>query len=132
MNLRFITSYTMRIVEMLGSNMELTEAIKQYVEERLVPVAKICGQFEPCEVRVDVGKTTNHHKNGLVFKAEMNLTIPGKMFRADVKAEDLYAAIDEATDDLRRQMKKHKEKVQDAKKRGGRDLMSEIDDEEQF
>ncbi|MBU0614249.1 ribosome-associated translation inhibitor RaiA [Patescibacteria group bacterium] len=99
----------MRVVEIVGSNMDLTEAIKKRVEKRLANVAKLCTNVEPCDVRVDVGKTTTGQAKGKIFRAEYNLTVPGKMLRAESIEEDLYAAIDVAAKDLRRQMKKYKE-----------------------
>ena len=94
--------------------MDLTPAIKTYVEERLVGVAKLCEKFEPCDVRVDVGRTTHHHNKGDVFSAEFNLTIPGTLLRAEATMDDLYAAIDKASDELKSQVKKYKEKLRDA------------------
>ncbi len=94
--------------------MDLTEAIKSRVERALAKVAKLTQKLEPADIRVDVGKTSQHHQKGDVFKAEYNLTIPGTMIRAEATMDDLYAAIDKASDDLRRQVKKYKDKLQDA------------------
>lgn len=104
----------MRITEIKGTTIDLTDAIKKYVEDKLAAVAKLTTKFEPCDVSVDVGKTTEHHRKGDVFKAEFNLTIPGTLLRAEAEKDDLYAAIDEASSDLSRQIKKFKEKMRDA------------------
>ncbi len=101
----------MRIVEITGTNMDLTEAIKSRAEKRLKNVAKLCKNFEPCDVRVDLGRTTKGQAKGMIFRAEFNLTIPGRMIRAESIEEDLYVAIDTAVKDLRRQVKKYKEKM---------------------
>lgn len=94
----------MRITEIKGTNMELTEAIKQYVNKRLEGVANLCEKYSPCDVNVEVGKTSQHHNKGEVFYAEFNMTIPGETLRATSTQEDLYAAIDEAKDQLKRQL----------------------------
>ena len=94
--------------------MDLTAAIKTYIEEKLGGVAKLCTKFEPCDVRVDVGRTTEHHQKGDVFSAEFNLTIPGTLLRAEAVMDDLYAAIDKASAELRRQVTDYKEKLRDA------------------
>jgi putative sigma-54 modulation protein len=104
----------MRIVSINGTNIDLTATIKEYIENKLKGAAKLCEKFEPCDVRADVGKTSKHHHKGDVFKAEFNLTIPGTMIRAEAIMDDLYAAIDKASDDLKRQVKKYKEKLRDA------------------
>lgn len=104
----------MRIVEIVGSHIELTDAIKKYVEDKLQVVAKLTTKFEPCDVQADVGKTSEHHRKGDVFKAEFNLSIPGVKLRSEAKKDDLYAAIDVAVNELRRQVKDYKEKLRDA------------------
>lgn len=104
----------MRITEFQGTEIELSDAIKQYVQDKLEPVVKLSEGFEPADLAVEVGKTTNHHRKGYVFRCEFNLKIPGTLLRAEAKMQDLYAAIDVAADDLRRQLKKYKGKLRDA------------------
>jgi putative sigma-54 modulation protein len=100
----------MQIVEFKGTGLELTEAIKDYATEKLGKVATILDDIEPADVRLDLGKPSNHHHKGDIFRAEVNLQIPGGMIRAESETIDLYAAIDEAVDRLRAQVVKWKEK----------------------
>jgi len=100
----------MNITEIKGTNMELTEAIRAYVVEKLDMLDKLTERYNPCVVAVDVGKTSNHHNKGEIFRAEFNMTIPGGMLRAECVKDDLYAAIDEAKDDLKRQLVDRKER----------------------
>lgn len=94
--------------------MDLTDAIKNYIDERVAFLEKLTSNFEPdVELRVEVGKTTNHHAKGPFYKAEMQLSVPGQTFRAETSAEDLYEAIDLAKDDLKRQVHDHKERLID-------------------
>lgn len=101
----------MRITQINGTHMELTDAIKDYVEKRLSKLEKFASGLEPCDVAVDVGKTTAGQQKGRIFRAEYNLTVPGALLRAEEVEEDLYAAIDGATDRLARQIKDYKEKM---------------------
>lgn len=105
---------TMRIAELQGTNIELTDAIRKYVDDKLANIAKLTEKFEPCDIHAEVGKTQSGQQKGKIFRAEFNLTIPGVVLRAEAIRDDLYAAIDEASDDLKRQVKKYKEKLQDA------------------
>ncbi len=100
----------MRIVEIKGTYMDLTPAIKARVDKALQKSARLLEGVEPADVRVDVGKTSKHHNKGAIFRAEFNLTLPGKMIRAEETREDLYEAIDTASKDLLRQIKKYKDK----------------------
>lgn len=100
----------MRITEIKATNIDLTEAIKQYVDKRLGALDKLSEKYSPCDVMVEVGKTSLHHQKGQVFFAEFNLTIPGTKLRATSTQEDLYAAIDDAKDELKRQLVDRKER----------------------
>ncbi len=91
--------------------MEMTEAISNYVQEKLMSLEKFCERYSTCEVSAEVGKTSEHHQKGKIFRAEFMMTIPGVTLRAEAIEEDLYAAIDVAKDDLKRQLIAHKEKL---------------------
>lgn len=100
----------MRIIEIKATKLELTSAIKDYVDKRLSSLVNICARYSPCDISVEVGKTSQHHHKGEVFFAEFNLTIPGASLRATSTTDDLYAAIDDARDELRRQLVDRKER----------------------
>jgi putative sigma-54 modulation protein len=101
----------MRITQINGTNIELTQAIKDYVEKRITKLDKYTSGMEPCDVAVDVGKTTAGQQKGKIFRAELNLSIPGTLLRAEDVEEDLYAAIDESVEILSRQVKEYKDKL---------------------
>lgn len=93
-----------------GTNMELTEAIKDYVNEKIGGLDKYFDGI--LAARVDVGLTSKHHQKGNIFRAEVNLEVPQKyLLRAEAEKEDLYIAINEVKDELQGQIKKYKEKM---------------------
>lgn len=100
----------MRIVEILATFMEMTDAMRGHVEEKVGSLEKFCENYSPCDVRVEIGKTNEHHQKGKIWRAELTMTIPGGSLRAESVQEDLYAAIDEAKNDLKRQLIDFKEK----------------------
>jgi putative sigma-54 modulation protein len=92
-----------------GTDLEVTEAIRAYVESRLASLDKLVEEFgESVTAAADVGKSEKHHAKGAHFRAEFMLEIPNKVLRSESEAEDLYEAIDQAKDDLRRQLVDHK------------------------
>ncbi len=96
-------------IDIKSKNMKLTEAIKNYVNEKIGGLEKFYDNI--LVARVEVGLTTNHHQKGDIFRAEANLEVPQKhILRAESEKEDLYMAINEVKDDLQRQIKKFKEK----------------------
>lgn len=96
-------------IDIKGTNMDLTEAIKEYVNEKVGGVERLFDQA--IIARVDVGKTTNHHQKGDIFRAEINLDVPRQLLRAEAVRDDLYTAINAAKEDLERQIKKYKDKL---------------------
>ncbi len=104
----------MNIVSLKGQNMDLTDAIKTYVEQKLGSVDHLVSGLVPAvEARVEVGKSTHHHKNGPFMRCEVNLVIPGATLRTESEQEDLYAAIDESIGDLKRQLTERKDAMQE-------------------
>jgi ribosomal subunit interface protein len=100
-----------------ATNMELTSAISDYVNRRLAAIDKFVKEGEMVSY-VEVGKTTNHHKQGDVFKAEFNIEILGNKFYTVSEKEDLYTAIDDAKEEIIRQITKNKDRKQTLFKRG--------------
>lgn len=106
-----------------ASNMELTPAIKEYVEKRLGTLEKfIRGKDGSNQMNIEVGKTTNHHKNGEVYKAEVNLDANGKHFYAVSEKEDLYSAVDDVRSEVERQLVQTKDRDDTLFRRGARSV----------
>lgn len=101
-----------------ATNMELTSAISDYVNKRIESLHKLVDQFKEVSVYVEVGKTTNHHKQGDYFKAEFNVVVDGEKFYTVAEESDLYKAVDEAKDDLIRRIKNSKDRKNTLFKRG--------------
>ena len=105
-----------------GKNIELTEAIHDYVIKRVTNLEKLLKKIEErggeVMVRFDVAKTTNHHKAGVVFRADCSITIKGENFYASADGEDLYSAIDEVKENIFNDIQKNKDRKQTLFKRG--------------
>ncbi|WLV23973.1 ribosome-associated translation inhibitor RaiA [Aciduricibacillus chroicocephali] len=88
-----------------GENVEVTDAIKTYIEKK---VGKLERYFNHTP-------TSDVHVNLSVFNDEqrIEITIPmtDLLLRADVRHNDLYAAVDLAVDKLERQIRKYKTRV---------------------
>lgn len=103
------------ITTLQGTGIELTEAIKSYVEEKVAALEK----FMPhaTKVEVDVGMRTHHHHKGKIFYAEINVHQPTGNLRVEKDAEDLYKAIDKVKDHLKVELAELKNKKSDLKRR---------------
>jgi len=97
-------------INIRGEKMELTEPIKNYIEDKINSLERFLNTDTANLMgHVIVGKTTDHHQKGNIFKAEANISSPIKIFFAQTEKDDLYAAIDEMQDILKRDMIKTKE-----------------------
>jgi len=101
-------------INLKATNMELTEAIHDYVEKKVTNLGKLLSKMEDegSEVLVnfEVGKSTNHHKSGEYFHTDCSINIKGKKFYASSDKEDLYEAIDDVKDRLFGEISQNKDK----------------------
>jgi len=101
-----------------ASNLELTPAISDYLSKKLQHLEKFVKDDVEALAKVEVGRTTHHHHKGEIFRAEINLTLDDKMFRAVSEMSDLYSAIDEMKDQIVAEVTKSKRKTQHLLRRG--------------
>lgn len=89
-----------------GENIEVTPAIREYVEKK---VAKMERYFtEAPQANVNVNLRFNPDKTS---KVEVTIPLPNLVLRAEETNSDMYAAIDLIIDKLERQIRKHKTKI---------------------
>ena len=88
-----------------GEKMKITDAMKDYAEEKLSKLDKYLGNSS--EVRANVIVKVRNHQN------KVEITIPLKSFilRSEETQEDFYAAVDKAIDVLERQVRKNKTRL---------------------
>ncbi len=101
-------------LQIAGHHIEVTPALREYVENKLDPVLRHFDKVTGVGVVLSVEK--------LKQKAEVTVHVPGKDIHVEESGDDLYAAIDAMFDKLDRQVLKHKQKVQDHHRGGKADL----------
>ncbi len=94
-------------IDITFKNVDPSEALKDYATKRLSKI----GQYldRPAEAHVILSVEKIRHK------AEVTLNADGVIVNAVEITEDLYSAIDMVMDKVERQIKKHKQKLQDRK-----------------
>jgi len=92
-------------IETYGQQIEVTPALRDYVETKLSRLERHCEQ--PFDVRTQLSLEKPNHR----AKATVNLA--GRTLVADAQALDMYAAIDLLTDKLDRLIREHRSKVVD-------------------
>ncbi len=103
------------------TNMELTDAIRDYAQKRMDTLEKVMHSTVEV-IHMQIGKTTNHHKQGDVYKADANMLLGGNKFYAQAETEDLYSSIDALREDLFRQLTEKKDRNETLFRRGARSV----------
>lgn len=101
-------------INLSSKNLELTPAIKSYVEEKVSAIHKINDNIQTVDVEVEKNQ---HQRKGEVFFVRINVQIPHALLRAEETQEDLYAAIDVCRDEIMRQLRKNKSKYESKKRK---------------
>ena len=90
-----------------GKNIEITDAIKAYVKEKLGKVANHYDQITGLDVILSVVKNPAASEKHV---AEVSCKLNSGVIHLEEAAESMYASIDLVADKLDRQVKKFKEK----------------------
>lgn len=105
------------------TNFSLTPSISEYLTKRLETIKKLVGdRSEVLNINAELGKISQHHLHGDVFRAEVNFHVKGKDIYAKSEKSDLYAAIDDVRDEAVRILKSHKDKKSTLWKKGAQRL----------
>ncbi len=107
-------------IDLKTKNFEITPSIKTYLQDKLNAVDKFLPNDESIFADVELAQTTKHHRKGDIFRAEVNLTMPGRLIRAVAEKWDLRAAIDTVKDELQREITMNKEKNISLYRKGAR------------
>ncbi len=107
-----------------GSKIEITDAIKSYLEGK---VQKLDKYFEnPEEINANIVVKTK----GIDQTVEITIPIKKAILRVEESNKDLYSSIDLAVDKLERQIRKNKTKIKQKNNREKFDLFIDFEVEE--
>lgn len=92
-------------VTIRGHKVEVTEAQKQFIEEKITKLEKYFTDTDQVEVKVVIKQYD--------FQSRVEVAIHAEKYvlRAEEKQDDVYAAVDVVLDKLERQIRKHKTKL---------------------
>lgn len=112
-------TYNYMNIKILGTRIELTPDIKSYIEKKLESVDKIIDRNDETVLyEIEVGKTTEHHEKGDIYKAEIHLRRRKGNLYATAHAEDVFAAIDKMKDEIIHALTSDKDKQETLLRRG--------------
>ncbi|MDR3157404.1 MAG: ribosome-associated translation inhibitor RaiA [Lactobacillales bacterium] len=109
-----------------GENIEITEAIRNYVKKRVDKIQKYFNNMLDATVYVNLKIYTEK-----TAKVEVTIPLPHLVLRAEETNSDLYASVDLVIEKLERQIRKYKTKMnrkhRNAKSTGM--LFTEVEDD---
>ncbi|MNJ52276.1 putative sigma-54 modulation protein [compost metagenome] len=88
-----------------GQQIEVTEALRDYVDKKLSRLDKYFEAPPASEGNVTLSVVRGLHT------VEVTIPLTGVMLRAEDRSDDMYASIDAVVDKLERQIRKHKTKI---------------------
>ncbi len=93
-----------------------SEAVEAYIRERASKLDLYCDGIISCRVAVEA--PPRHHRKGRRYSVSIHLAVPGGEVVANRQAaEDLYVAIREAFETVRRKLKNHAQRQRGAVKK---------------
>ncbi len=110
-------------VKITGTNIEATEAIQSYVQEKIGGLTRFSDDILGADV--ELAKVSNKDKNR--YQVKVNFKLPKDLLHVDQSDDDLYAAIDDAQKEMEGQLKKRKGKFE-SKKREAQKNIRELKD----
>lgn len=109
------------ILTIKATNIERTARIFAKIDTICAKLEKFAPAADPDELRVkiEIGRITRHHRKGIVYRAEINVTLGRTYLRAKAAGGDVVSALEEARDEIERQLLKAKKKAVSVKHREG-------------
>lgn len=89
---------------------ELTSAIKDYVEEKMTSLEKYLDSID--HIDVEVGRSAGHKRKDDVYVCKAIVQIGGEVIKLERDSDDLYKAINKVRDHLRVELTDWKKKMQ--------------------
>ena len=94
----------MDIYKLIGRNIEITDAMRSYAEDKLSKLERFSDQIVDAKVVMSYDASGGNDP----ARVEVQLNVPNGIVRAEESGQDTYAAVDKVIDKLERQLKRFK------------------------
>lgn len=103
-----------------GTNYDLPANITELARKKVESLAKYIGENrENARAYVDLGKETEAHQNGKIWRADINFDVEGSRFYAKAVEDSIEKAIDRSVSELARELQTARKRQQSLVKKGG-------------
>jgi putative sigma-54 modulation protein len=104
-------------IKIKATKIVLTPQIKDYVQLKMNMLEKYLGKIQVLNCDVELSRENGVQTSGKIFRAEVNLEVPGSLLRVEKTEKEIFKAIDKVKDHLEISIKKYKEKRLDKRKK---------------
>jgi putative sigma-54 modulation protein len=91
-----------------GRNLEISDSLRAYVEKRTTKLGRFLDNILAVTVELSTEKTRSAQTRQV---AQVTVDVSGTLLRAEVRAQDTFAAVDAVMDKTRRQIKTYKDRL---------------------
>lgn len=103
-----------------GTGLGLTPAIESAADRIVEALDKLVDPTDTSAIaEIEVARTTNHHRSGDIFRAEINFHYRHGSLRAEAERADLYVAMTAVKDEIVEILRSKKSKKIDFIRRSG-------------
>lgn len=103
-------------INLRTTHIDLGDAMTDYLTEKINSLSKFIERFEEkgeAVIDIEIMRTTQHHKQGDVYGAHINLDVAGDVLRLEEEDEDVRALIDKVKDKLKNEILRYKERKEE-------------------
>jgi ribosomal subunit interface protein len=95
-----------------GTNIKLTDHVRALVDEKMGSLNYLLAGLDPesLEARVEVGVPQEHVVSRGIYRAEVNLRLPGALLRAVAEDRTIRGALTQVSHELRQQVEGYRER----------------------
>lgn len=120
------------VINIKGTRLEIDTKIKLYLNKRLNALKKFVHAKKTDKVIFDVElarRNQKQNKGADLYKAEINVSIHGNRLRAVSHQADIFTAIDDAKEEIEKELIVNKEKTIEKIRKGARKVKKIIREE---
>lgn len=108
-------------IKVKASSVEYTPKLRAYLESKLLQLDKLIPKrASDAKYEIELGKATKHHKSGLIYRAEINLSYGSTMNRAVAVDTTIIRAIDAVKEEIKTELRKGRGKKKEEARKGAR------------
>lgn len=106
------------ITHIKATSLELTDTLRKLVEQKFSALEKFIGDETAVTCDVELEKITGS-QSGDIFRAEVNLQLRGKIYRAEATTDQIEKSIDEIQNELAKELRRSQKKTRTLMRKGG-------------